>query len=210
MSAASSTPHRRPLPAAAVRRRLDEITGLTGAQSRQAYAIVDMIGSDGTASTTSVLALFEGKDPRGALHQFKNSFNKVFGGELEFVFDGRKRGDVWFTGTDPLAQELFERSEAQVGRHSRDETVEAYVVKNDLYAPGARIHISFSQKDGKLANDMAELIEQQMRVLLREKADLTVTRSDGTPTGEIQRENPRSLGGGSEYCSRPPQSGLPQ
>ena len=167
-----------------MRRGLDEITGLTGAQSRQAYAIADMIGSDGTASTTSVLALFKGKDPRGALRQFKSRFNKVSGDELEFVFDGRKRDGVWFTGTDPLAQELSERSEAQVGRHSRDETVEAYVVENDLYAPSARIHISFSQKDGKLANDMAELIEQQMRVLLREKADLIVTRCDGIPTGE--------------------------
>ena len=184
MSTAPSTPYRRPLSAAAVRRSLDEITGLTGAQSRQAYAIADMIGSDGTASTTSVLALFEGKDPRSALRQFKSRFNKVSGGELEFVFDGRKRDGVWFTGADPLAQELSERSEAQVGRHSRDETVEAYVVENDPYAPGARIHISFSQKDGKLANNMAESIEQQMRALLREKADLTVTRSDGIPTGE--------------------------
>ena len=184
MSTASSTPHRRPLSAAAVRRSLDEITGLTGAQSRQAYAIADMIGSDGTASTTSVLALFEGKDPRGALRQFKSRFNKVSGDELEFVFDGRKRDGVWFAGIDPLAQELSERSEVQVGRHPRDETVEAYVVENDPYAPGARIHISFSQKDGKLANDMAESIEQQMRALLREKADLTVTRSDGVPTGE--------------------------
>ena len=57
-----------------MRRGLDEITGLTGAQSRQAYAIADMIGSDGTASTTSVLALFKGKDPRGALRQFKSRF----------------------------------------------------------------------------------------------------------------------------------------
>ena len=167
-----------------MRRGLDEITGLTGAQSRQAYAIADMIGSDGTASTASVLALFEGKDPRGALRQFKSRFNKVSGDELKFAFDGRKKDGVWFTGTDPLAQELSERSEAQVGRHSRDETVEAYVVENDPYAPDVRIHISFSQNDGKLANDMAELIEQQMRVLLREKADLTVTRSDDIPTGE--------------------------
>ena len=167
-----------------MRRGLDEITGLTGAQSRQAYAIADMIGSDGTASTASVLALFEGKDPRGALRQFKSRFNKVSGDELEFVFDGRKKDGVWFTGTDPLAQELSERSEAQVGRHSRDETVEAYVVENDPYAPDVKIHISFSQKDGKLANDMAESIKQQMRALLREKADLTVTRSDGIPTGE--------------------------
>ena len=188
MSTASSTPHRRPLSAAAVRRSLDEITGLTGAQSRQAYAIADMIGSDGTASTTSVLSLFEGKDPRSALHQFKNSFNKASGDELKFVFDGRKNDGAWFTGTDSLAQELSERSEAQVGRHSRDETVEAYVVENDPYVPSARIHISFSQKDGKLANDMAESIEQQMRALLREKADLTVTRSDVIPTGENREE----------------------
>ena len=147
-----------------------------------------MIGSDGTASTINVLTLFEGKDPRGALRQFKSRFNKVPEGELELVFDGRKRDGVWFTGTDPLAQELSERSEAQVGRHSRDETVEAYVVENDPYAPGVRIHISFSQKDGKQANDMAELIEQQMRALLREKADLTVTRSDGVPAGENREE----------------------
>ena len=184
MSTESSTPRRQTLSAAAVRRILDDITGLSGAQVRTAYAIADMIGSDGTASTINVLTLFDGKDPRGALRQFKSRFNKVPEGELELVFDGRKRDGVWFTGNDPLAQELSERSEAQVGRHSRDETVEAYVVENDPYAPGVRIHISFSQKDGKLANDMAELIEQQMRALLREKADLAVTRSDGIPTGE--------------------------
>ena len=184
MSSKSFTPRRQTLSAAAVRRILDDITGLSGAQVRTAYAIANMIGSDGTASTINVLTLFEGKDPRGALRQFKSRFNKVPEGELKLVFDGRKRDGVWFTGTDPLAQELSERSEAQVGRHSRDEAVEAYVVENDPYAPGVRIHISFSQKDGNLANNMAESIEQQMRALLREKADLTVTRSDGIPTGE--------------------------
>ena len=188
MSAGSSTPRRQTLYAAAVRRILDDITGLSGAQVRTAYAIADMIGSDGTASTASVLALFEGKDPRGALRQFKSRFNKVPEGELELVFDGRKRDGVWFTGTDTLAQELSERSEAQVGRHSRDETVEAYVVEDDLRVSHLEVYISFTIRDGELAPKMAGLIEQQLRARMRGKGELTITRSDRVLPGEDRAE----------------------
>ena len=188
MSTASFTPHRRPLSAAAVRRSLDEITGLTGAQSRQAYAIVDLLGPDGTAPTTDVLSLFKGADPRGALRQFKIRFNKISGDELELVFDGRKRNSIWFIGIDSFTEKLSELSETQANRHSRDKTVEAYVVEDDLRAPHLEVYISLTTKDGKLAFKMAELIEKQLRTLMKGKRELTITRSDEVLPGEDRAE----------------------
>ena len=154
-----------------MRRILDKITGLSGAQSRTAYAIADMIGSDGTAPIANVLSLFKGADPRGALRQFKIRFNKISGDELELVFDGRKWDNIWFIGIDVFTEKLSELSETQANRHSRDKTVEAYVVEDDLRASHLEVYISFTIRDGELASKMAGLIEQQLRARMRKKGE---------------------------------------
>ena len=123
MSITPTAPRQQPLSAATVRHILNGITGLSSAQSRTSHAIADLLGPDGTAPISSVLSLFEGADPRGALRQFKIRFNKVSGGKLEFVFDGRKQDNAWFIGTNSdsivfkespsskfFAQDLFERA----------------------------------------------------------------------------------------------------
>ena len=123
MSITPTAPRQQPLSAATVRHILNGITGLSSAQSRTSHAIADLLGPDGTAPISSVLSLFEGADPRGALRQFKSRFNKVSSDELELVFDGRKQNNVWFVGTNSsndifkkspnskfFAQNLFERA----------------------------------------------------------------------------------------------------
>ena len=171
-----------------MRRILDEITGLSGAQSRTAYAIADMIRSDGTAPIANVLSLFKGADPRSALRQFKIRFNKISRDELELVFDGRKRSSIWFTGIDSFTERLSELSETQANRHSRDKTVEAYVIEDDLHASHLEVYISFTIRDGELASKMAGLIEQQLRARMRGKGELTITRSDGVLPGDDRAE----------------------
>ena len=110
MSTSSPTPQR-PLSANSVRRILDSLEDLTQGNAKTARAICDLLDDDGKTTIDAVLATITSDDPREYLRKFKNRFNEVADGALTVVFDGRRGPELYFTGSDPITDDIAEYSE---------------------------------------------------------------------------------------------------
>ena len=186
----SPTAPQRPLSASAVRRILDGLDDLTQGNAKTARAICDLLDDNGRTTIEAALRAIPGDDPREYLRKFKTRFNQDADGAITVVFDGRKGPDLYFTGTDPIAEDIAEYSEHQTYRHaSSEQMIDAYAVeeKDPRFdeRPGLRIYISFLEEDGELAIPCADLLERTIRAGLKDRYRVSFFRPDRILTGEL-------------------------
>ena len=193
MSTPSPT-SQRPLSANSVRRILDSLEDLTQGNAKMARAICDLLDDDGKTTIDAVLATITSDDPREYLRKFKTRFNQDAGGALTVVFDGRRGPELYFTGSDPITEDIAEYSEQQTRRFSTNkQTIDAYAVEekdprstiryeqpDNLY-----IYISLDPRDGELAITCADLLERTIKAGLRDRYRAVFFRTDSVPVGEI-------------------------
>ena len=176
-----STRPQRPLSAGAVRRILDSLDNLTQGHAKTARAICDLLDEDGITTIDAAYQTITSDDPREYLRKFKNRFNEVADGALTVVFDGRRGPELYFTGSDPITDDIAEYSEQQTRRHApREELIDARATDNVL-----RIYISLVPEDGELAIACADLLERTIEAGLRDRYRAVFFRTDSVPVGEI-------------------------
>ena len=174
-----STRPQRPLSAGAVRRILDSLDNLTQGHAKTARAICDLLDEDGITTIDAAHQTITSDDPREYLRKFKNRFNEVADGALTVVFDGRRGPELYFTGSDPITDDIAEYSERQTRRHApREELIDARATDNVL-----RIYLSFLEEDERLAAPCADLIEDAVKAGLRDRYRVTFFRSTQVPVG---------------------------
>ena len=184
MSTPSPT-SQRPLSADAVRRILDSLDNLTQGNAKTARAICDLLDDDGKTTIDAVLATITSSDKGEYLRKFKNRFNQDAGGALTIVFDGRRGPELYFTGSDPITEDIAEYSEQQTRRHAPlEELIYARATDNVL-----RIYISLVPEDGESAITCADLLERTIEAGLRDRYRAVFFRTDSVPVGEIIDQN---------------------
>ena len=193
MSTSSPTPQR-PLSASAVRRILDSLEDLTQGNAKMARAICDLLDDDGKTTIDAVLATITSGDKGGYLRKFKTRFNREAGGALTVVFDRRRGDEFYFTGSNPITEDIAEYSEQQTRRFSTNEqTIAAYAVEEKEPRSTTRseqpddlcIYISLVPGDGELAITCADLLERTIKAGLRDRYRAVFFRTDSVPVGEI-------------------------
>ena len=193
MSTPSPT-SQRPLSANSVRRILDSLEDLTQGNAKMARAICDLLDDDGKTTIDAVLATITSDDPREYLRKFKTRFNQDAGGTLTVVFDGRRGPELYFTGSDPITEDIAEYSEQQTRRFSTNkQTIDAYAVEEKDPRSTIRseqpdnlcIYISLDPRDGELAITCADLLERTIKAGLRDRYRAVFFRTDSVPVGEI-------------------------
>ena len=189
MSNSPSAPQR-PLSAGAVRRILDGLDDLTQGNAKTARAICDLLDDDGRTTIEAALRTIPGDDPREYLRKFKTRFNQDAGGAITVVFDGRRGPDLYFTGTDPIAEDIAEYSEHQTHRHaSTEQMIDAYAVEEkdprSDERPDLRIYLSFLEEDGERAVSCADLLERTIKAGLKDRYQVKIFRPDQVPIGEF-------------------------
>ena len=159
-----------------------------------ARAICDLLDDDGKTTIDAVLATITSDDPREYLRKFKTRFNQDAGGALTVVFDGRRGPELYFTGSDPITEDIAEYSEQQTRRFSTNkQTIDAYAVEEKDPRSSTRyeqpdnlyIYISLDPRDGELAITCADLLERTIKAGLRDRYRAVFFRTDSVPVGEI-------------------------
>lgn len=189
MSDSPSAPQR-PLSTGAVHRILDGLDDLTQGNAKTARAICDLLDDDGRTTIEAALRTIPGDDPREYLRKFKTRFNQDAGGAITVVFDGRRGPDLYFTGTDPIAEDIAEYSEHQTYRHaSSEQMIDAYAVEEkdprSDERPELRIYLSFLEEDGDRAVSCDDLLERTIKVGLKDRYHVSFFRPDRVLTGEV-------------------------
>ena len=193
MSTPSPT-SQRPLSASTVRRILDGLEDLTQGNAKMARTICDLLDDDGKTTIDAVLATITSDNKGGYLRKFKTRFNQDAGGALTVVFDRRRGSEFYFTGSDPITEDIAEYSEQQTRRHDTDEqTIVAYAVEEkdprstirSERPDDLRIYISLVPEDGESAIACADLLERTIRAGLRDRYRAVFFRTDSVPVGEI-------------------------
>ena len=197
MSTPSPT-SQRPLSASAVRRILDSLEDLTQGNAKMARAICDLLDDDGKTTIDAVLATITSDNKGEYLRKFKTRFNQDAGGALTIVFDRRRGPEFYFTGSDPITEDIAEYSEQQTRRHDTDEqTIDAYAVEEkdprsttrSERPDDLRIYISLVPEDGESAITCADLLERTIEARLRNRYRTMFFRTDSVPVGEIIDQN---------------------
>ena len=197
MSTPSPT-SQRPLSASTVRRILDSLEDLTQGNAKMARAICDLLDDDGKTTIDAVLATITSGNKGEYLRKFKTRFNQDAGGALTVVFDHRRGSEFYFTGSDPITEDIAEYSEQQTRRHDTDEqTIDAYAVEEkdprsttrSERPDDLRIYISLVPEDGESAITCAYLLERTIEAGLRNRYRTMFFRTDSVPVGEIIDQN---------------------
>ena len=190
----SSPTSQRPLSANSVRRIIDSLEKLTQGNAKTARAICDLLDDDGKTTIDAVLTTITSSDKGEYLRKFKTRFNREAGGALTIVFDGRRGDEFYFTGSDPITEDIAEYSEQQTRRFSTNEqTIDAYAVEEkdprsttrSEQPDDLRIYISLDPGDGELAITCADLLERTIKAGLRDRYRAVFFRTDSVPVGEI-------------------------
>ena len=156
----SSPASQRPLSANSVRRILDSLEKLTQGNAKTARAICDLLDDDGKTTIDAARETITSKEKGDYLRKFKTRFNREAGGALTIVFDGRRGDEFYFTGSDPIAEDIAEYSEQQTRRfNTNEQTIDAYAVEEEdprsttrsEQPDKLRIYISLDPGDGELA-----------------------------------------------------------
>ena len=179
MSNSSLMPSR-PLSAATVRRILSSLEDMTQGNVKTANMICELLEENNKTTIDKVLEKIPGKEPTDYLRKFKSRFNREADGKITVVFDGRKGTELYFTGTDPVIEDIEDYAESQANRHTASENmVDAFAIEDIK-----RIYISFSKKDGKRAVSCADLLERTIRAGLRNRYDVMFFRTNQVTVGE--------------------------
>ena len=179
MSNSSLMPSR-PLSAATVRRILSGLENMTQGNVKTANMICELLEENNKTTIDKVLEKIPGKEPTDYLRKFKSRFNQEADGKITVVFDGRKGTELYFTGTDPVIEDIEDYTESQASRHTVSEKmVDAFAI-GDI----KRIYISFSKKDGKRAVSCADLLERTIRAGLRNRYNVMFFRTNQVAVGE--------------------------
>ena len=159
-----------------------------------ARAICDLLDDDGKTTIDAVLATITSSDKGEYLRKFKTRFNQDAGGALTVVFDRRRGSEFYFTGSDPITEDIAEYSEQQTRRFSTNEqTIDAYAVEEKDPRSTAQseqpdnlcIYISLDPRDGKLAITCADLLKRTIEAGLHNRYPAEFFRTDKVPVGEI-------------------------
>ena len=170
----------RPLSAATVRRILSGLENMTQGNVKTANIICELLEENNKTTIDKVLEKIPGKEPTDYLRKFKSRFNQDADGKITVVFDGRKGTELYFTGTDPVIEDIEDYTESQASRHTVSEKmVDAFAI-GDI----KRIYISFSKKDGKRAVSCADLLERTIRAGLRNRYNVMFFRTNQVAVGE--------------------------
>ena len=197
MSTLSPT-SQRPLSASTVRRILDSLEDLTQGNAKMARAICDLLDDDGKTTIDAVLATITSGNKDEYLRKFKTRFNRDAGGALTVVFDRRRGSEFYFTGSDPVTEDIAKYSEQQTRRHDTDEEkIDAYAVEEkdprsttrSEQPDDLRIYISLVPEDGQPAITCADLLERAIKAGLRDRYRAVFFRTDRVPVGEIIDQN---------------------
>ena len=197
MSTLSPT-SQRPLSASTVRRILDSLEDLTQGNAKMARAICDLLDDDGKTTIDAVLATITSGNKDEYLRKFKTRFNRDAGGALTVVFDRRRGSEFYFTGSDPVTEDIAKYSEQQTRRHDTDEEkIDAYAVEEkdprsttrSEQPDDLRIYISLVPEDGQPAITCADLLERTIKAGLRDRYRAVFFRTDRVPVGEIIDQN---------------------
>ena len=179
MSNSSLMPSR-PLSAATVRRILSSLEDMTQGNVKTANMICELLEENNKTTIDKVLEKIPGKEPTDYLRKFKSRFNQDADGKITVVFDGRKGPELYFTGTDPVIEDIEDYAESQANRHTVSEKmVDAFAIEDIK-----RIYISFSKKDEKRAVSCAKLLERTIRAGLRNRYNVRFFRTDQVAVGE--------------------------
>ena len=146
-----------------------------------ARAICDLLDDDGKTTIDAVLATITSGNKDEYLRKFKTRFNRDADGALTVVFDRRRGSELYFTGSDPVTEDIAEYSEQQTRRFDTSEEIIDARAKDNLL----RIYISLVPEDGKPASRCADLLERTIRAGLRDHYRAVFTRTDSVPVGEI-------------------------
>ena len=180
MSTPSPT-SQRPLSASAVRRILDSLEDLTQGNANTARTICDLLDDDGKTTIDAVLATITSSDKGEYLRKFKTRFNRDADGALTVVFDDRRGPELYFTGSDPLTEDIAEYSERQTRRYkTSEEIIDARAKDNVL-----RIYISLVPEDGQSAIRCADLLENTIKAGMRDQYRTQFVRTVRVPVGEV-------------------------
>ena len=181
----------RPLSAATVRRILSGLEDMTQGNVKTANMICELLEENNKTTIDKVLEKIPGKEPTDYLRKFKSRFNKDADGKITVVFDGRKGPELYFTGTDPVIEDIEDYAESQANRHTVSENmVNAFAIDSENMVDAfaiediKRIYISFSKKDGKRAVSCADLLERTIRAGLRNRYDVMFFRTNQVAVGE--------------------------
>ena len=181
----------RPLSAATVRRILSGLEDMTQGNVKTANMICELLEENNKTTIDKVLEKIPGKEPTDYLRKFKSRFNQDAGGKITVVFDGRKGPELYFTGTDPVIEDIEDYAESQASRHTVSENmVDAFAIDSENMVDAfaiediKRIYISFSKKDGKRAVSCADLLERTIRAGLRNRYDVMFFRTNQVAVGE--------------------------
>ena len=159
-----------------------------------ARAICDLLDDDGKTTIDAVLATITSGNKGEYLRKFKTRFNREAGGALTVVFDRRRGSEFYFTGSDPITEDIAEYSEQQTRRHDTDEqTIDAYAVEEkdprsttrSERPDDLRIYISLVPEDGESAITCADLLERTIEAGLRNRYRAMFFRTDSVPVGEV-------------------------
>ena len=180
----SSPTSQQPLSANSVRRILDSLEDLTQGNAKMARAICDLLDDDGKTTIEAVLETITSRDKGEYLRKFKTRFNRDAGGALTVVFDRRRGSEFYFTGSDPITEDIAEYSERQTRRFDTSEEIIDARAKDNLL----RIYISLVPEDGEPASRCADLLERTIRAGLRDRYRAVFFRTDSVPVGEITDE----------------------
>ena len=179
MSNSSLMPSR-PLSAATVRRILSGLENMTQGNVKTANMICELLEENNKTTIDKVLEKIPGKEPTEYLRKFKSRFNQDADGAIAVVFDGRKGPELYFTGTDPVIEDIEDYAKSQANRHTTSEkTVDAFMIEDTK-----RIYISFSKKDKKWAVSCADLLERTIRAGLRNRYNVMFFRTNQVAVGE--------------------------
>ena len=190
----SSPASQRPLSANSVRRILDSLEKLTQGNAKTARAICDLLDDDGKTTIDAARETITSKEKGDYLRKFKTRFNREAGGALTIVFDGRRGDEFYFTGSDPIAEDIAEYSEQQTRRfNTNEQTIDAYAVEEEdprsttrsEQPDKLRIYISLDPGDGELAITCADLLKRTINAGLRDHYRAVFFRTDSVPVGEI-------------------------
>ena len=170
----------RPLSAATVRRILSGLENMTQGNVKTANIICELLEENNKTTIDKVLEKIPGKEPTDYLRKFKSRFNQDADGKIAVVFDGRKGTELYFTGTDPVIEDIEDYAESQANRHTVSEKmVDAFAIEDIK-----RIYISFSKKDEKRAVSCAKLLERTISAGLRNRCNVTFFRTNQVAVGE--------------------------
>ena len=146
-----------------------------------ARAICDLLDDDGKTTIDAVLATITSSDKGEYLRKFKARFNREAGGALTVVFDRRRGSEFYFTGSDPITEDIAEYSEQQTRRFDTSEEIIDARAKDNLL----RIYISLVPEDGEPASKCADLLERTIKAGLRNRYRAMFFRTDRVPVGEV-------------------------